>query len=399
MKMTQTLSQSQLADYHRDGYVVLRGAISESEILRLEQGVANNPPLDGTLDPNAPIYPAPGRYTLATHCARDPDLAFIIEHPTIVGAVREVLNDDPKLTAYVIYDRTPQGAGLPAHHDYKRWRPVGSSMHWLFTIVPFCDFDAEAGPLFVAPGSHRLERVKPGQPMEIDAAVRPNDDAFVDPGLRRGDLLLMNMHLWHRADANHSAKHRVGLFNKYAAASYPPATGYYLYHSDVAEALSPDGRNLLAVHSSQEIVTTRVLLMRERGASTEVLLRETRDGLCLPGGLARVEKAIPDWDEGNFIASAQQHLREQLLIEAPWLSYVGDYAEHSDGLCRLYAYTLNNNGFPVPYEGVWVDTDTLTSAALTHDWLAAAVATWQDPNIVRGKGLSQAQCRLDQFAY
>ncbi|MEM7001568.1 MAG: hypothetical protein AAF529_12345, partial [Pseudomonadota bacterium] len=104
-------------------------------------------------------------------------------------------------------------------------------------------------------------------------------------------------------------------------------------------------------------------------------------------------------DEGNFIASAQQHLREQLLIEAPWLSYVGDYAEHSDGLCRLYAYTLNNNGFPVPYEGVWVDTDTLTSAALTHDWLAAAVATWQDQHIVRGKGLSQAQCRLDQFAY
>ena len=73
------LSQTQREQYDEQGYLILKGAIAEHEIQRLERGVANNPPLDGTLDPNAPVYPAPGRYTLATQSARDPDLAFIIE--------------------------------------------------------------------------------------------------------------------------------------------------------------------------------------------------------------------------------------------------------------------------------------------------------------------------------
>ena len=63
------LSASQIEQYNNAGYLILRGAIAEAEVQRLERGVANNPPLDGTLDPNAPVFPAPGRYTLATQCA------------------------------------------------------------------------------------------------------------------------------------------------------------------------------------------------------------------------------------------------------------------------------------------------------------------------------------------
>ena len=107
------LSEAQQSEYAEQGFLILRDAIAEEDIQRLERGVANNPPLDGTLDPNAPKYPEPGRYTLATQSPRDPDLAFIIEHDTIVSSVRTILDDDPVLTAYVIYDRTPDGAGLP----------------------------------------------------------------------------------------------------------------------------------------------------------------------------------------------------------------------------------------------------------------------------------------------
>ena len=51
------LNQTQLRHYIDQGYLVLKGAIDEQDIQRLERGVANNPPLDGTLDPNAPAYP------------------------------------------------------------------------------------------------------------------------------------------------------------------------------------------------------------------------------------------------------------------------------------------------------------------------------------------------------
>jgi hypothetical protein len=394
------LSDDDLRNYHRDGFIVLRGAISDADITRLERGVDNNPPLDGTLDPYAPAYPAPGRYTLATQCLKDPDLAFIVEHEAIVGAVRKVLDDDPILTAYVIYDRTPGGQGLPAHHDYKRWRPVGSSMHWLFTVVPFCDFDADVGPLYVAPGSHHLERISTGTTpcAEVSPAIKPEPEDFIDPQLKRGDLLLMNMHLWHKADANRSSLHRVGLFNKYAAAHAPPATGYYLYDNDVYAALSDQGKALLGVHSNRSIITTRAILTRERDGETELYLQDTASALHLPGGSAWDERAIPDWDLGNMIAPLRAHLIEQVNIEIPWLSYIGDY-EEGEGLCRVYGYSLNDHGFPVPYEGSWLKLSAVETQHLGLGWELQAANLWLDPTIVRGKGLSQAQSRIDQFAY
>ena len=121
------LSAAQLRHYERDGFLVLRNQIPDHDIERLERAVDRNPPLDGTLDPTAPVYPAAGRYTLALNCLKDPDLAFLAEHPAILAVAADVLGDDPRLTAYVIYDRTPGGNGLPIHNDYKRWRPVGSS--------------------------------------------------------------------------------------------------------------------------------------------------------------------------------------------------------------------------------------------------------------------------------
>jgi len=400
------LTESQLRDYERDGFLVLRGAIPDADIERLEGAMDRNPPIDGTLDPTAPVYPAPGRYTLALNCCKDPDLAFLAEHPAILPVAADVLGDDPRLTAYVIYDRTPGGNGLPIHHDYKRWRPVGSSMNWLFTIVPFCDYDAAAGPLYVSPGSHLLHRVTPGleRPMEVAPAVTPAESSFVDPELKRGDLLLMNQHLWHRASPNKSNHHRQGAFNKYAAASAPPATGFFLYDDDVYEAISSENRSIIAVHSNKPLATTRAVLMREGKSEPEFLVVPEGDGgrLTLPGGPTFIERAIPDWDHGNVIASLQAALRDDLRIETPWMSYVGDFDE-GDHLCRVYGYTIPTGlGFPVPYTpGQWLGRSQLESGRdqLVNGWETEAVDRWIDPAPIRGKGLTQAQSRLNQFAY
>jgi hypothetical protein len=394
------LSAAQVAQYQEQGYLLLRDAVAEPDIRRLEQGLARNPPLDGTLA-GRQRYPEAGRYTLATNSLKDPDLAFIVEHPTVVGAAAELLGDEPRLTAYVIYDRTPGGPGLPGHNDYKRWRPVGSSMNWLFTIIPFSDFDEAAGPLYVAPGSHEPQRIRPGpeRALEVDPPSEPPASAYIDPGLRRGDLLLMNMYLWHKADGNRSDRHRVGLFNKYAAANAPPATGYYLYDDAVFAALSEQGRRLLAVHSDRAIDATRAVLLQPGKTGQEVLMVDTPAGLELPGCPTWDERAIPDWDLGNHIAPLKQHLREHLGIEPPWVSYVGDYEEAAH-LCRVYGYDLPGRGFPVPYQGArWLPVAELGAAAGRYGYERAALDAWLDPEPVRGKGLTQAQCRVDQYAY
>jgi hypothetical protein len=203
----------------------------------------------------------------------------------------------------------------------------------------------------------------------------------------------MNMHLWHKADANNSSTHRVGVFNKYAAAGAPPATGYFVYTDEVAAGLSEEGRRLLAVHSNRSITSTRLLLMRD-GDSPAVFVGA--DGR-LPGGEAWDERSIPDWDLGNMIAPLAVHVSEQLGVMTPWVSWIGDYEEDA-GLCRVYGYTLNGNGFPVPYRGgEWLTQEQIESRGGSYE--PQAFNAWLDPTPVRGKGLTQAQCRVDQFAY
>ena len=399
----QPLSESDLRQYQRDGFLVLKGRIPDTDIARIEDGFARNPPLDGTLDVGGAKYPEPGRYTLAQNCLKDPDLAPLAENPAIVSAAADVLGGDPRLTAFVIYDRTPGGPPIPSHNDYKRWRPVGSSMNWAFTIVPFCDFDSKAGQLFVAPGSHRLDRVTVGheRPLCVAPPVKPPETDYIDPELERGDLLLMNMHTWHRANGNNSDHHRVGAFNKYAAADAPPATGYFLYNDDVYEALSPENRSLLAVHDNKKITTTRLVLMRHPSDPEIFLLDDESTGRpILPGGETFVEQAIPDWDRGNVIASLQAALREQVRVETPWVSYLGDFDE-GEHLCRVYGYTLTGLGFPVPYDGRWLSRSQLESSSDTigFGYELEALDRWLDPSIVRGKGLTQAQSRINQYAY
>ena len=388
-KSNMVLAAADVEQYARDGFCIVRDALEDREIERFAQAFRRHPPLHGPLPGE---YPAPGRYTLAESCMADPDLGFVVGHPTIVEAARQLLEDDPVLTAFVVYDRTPGGPGIPKHNDYKRWRPVGSSMNWLFAIVPLDDFDAKRGQLFVSPGSHRLERVRrtAGRALEVDAAVVPDDDSFIDPQLTRGDLLLMNMHCWHRAAPNRSNRHRIGFFNKYAAAHCPPATGYYPFNDAAYRGLTTAGQKTVAFHSDKPIATARVLLQRE---DKYLLL----DG-AFPGGPTFHERAIPDWDLGNYVAAAHAGMRKQVKVETPWLTYVGDYDE-GENLARLYAFELNHNGFPARYAGDWLTADEMRERGTHFGYEANAVQNWLDPSIVRGKGISQAQARVDQYAY
>jgi ectoine hydroxylase-related dioxygenase (phytanoyl-CoA dioxygenase family) len=440
------LTPEQIESYERDGYLLLRGQMDEASLQRFERGLARNPPLDG--ETGNIVWPAPGRYTLAKSCLADPDLAFMAEHERIVPVAASLLEDDPILMAFMVYDRTPGGGGLGAHHDYKLWRPIGSSLKWCFAIVPITDFDDLAGPLYIAPGSHRrpmrvdivtrpsssvrvrdtdtsdalsevhsssclrasanflpsqLDRVDVDheRPLQIRPVIPPADEDFIDPGLRRGDLLMKHMHLWHRADPNRSDKSRIALFSKYCARQFPPATGYYVFNDGVYNALSARGRRLIAVHSDKPIGTTQALLERKLGDQREFLFLPENNAWALPGGAAAQERAIPDWDIGNYIASTQAHLRERLHIETPWMTYVGDYDE-GDHLCRVYAYTLNDNGAPTSYAPAeWIPQSRLEKGELrfAHDYALRAIADWLNPSMVRGKGRSQAASRIDRFVY
>ena len=123
--------------------------------------------------------------------------------------------------------------------------------------------------------------------------------------------------------------------------------------------------------------------------------------LILPGGEAIPETANADWDQGNFVASLYAAIRSQLKIEVPWVSYIGDFAE-AEGLCRVYGYDLNQLGFPVEYDNaVWKTNREVEAQSNNLKWgyEPAAINLWLDPSITRGKALTQAQCRTNQYAF
>lgn len=394
------LDADQLRSFHTDGYLVIRNAFDEATLTRFETAARSHPPLDQVVV--GQTYPGPGRWTLARNAMADPDLAFIMAEPAMTEPMRAVLGDDPKIIMFAYYDRTPGGAGLPSHNDYKRWRPIGSSMRWAFAIVPLCDFDESAGKLEFAPGSHRVAHSPdPYAPVwNAERPSQPSEDQFIDPELHRGDLAIVDMHTWHRAGKNNAAHHRTGLFTKWCAATQPPATGWFPYNDEVRQALGPDGEHVLGFSSPLPISATAALLERVRPDGNEVLFLE-RDGvLHLPTGPAVKEGSIPDWDEGNFIGGLSDALASTVKTRPAWMSYVGDYADGGE-LSRVYAYRIPPHAWGVHTKGaVWLTAAALAErrGELAQPWAADAVAEWQRDDLIRGKAVSEATGRADQYS-
>ena len=208
--------------------------------------------------------------------------------PDVVDAVEGLLGQPAHLAAFVTYVRTPGNLGGPAHCDYKRWRPVGSSMNWLFAIIPLTDFDEEFGQFLVSPGSHKLTQVIDKSARVLDL-TRPDPEQlapFIDPELKTGDLLLVNQHTWHLAPTGTAKEDRCGVFHKFCAANAPPAAGYYPYNTAARNALSDAGKRLIPVCFDKPLTTSRLLIERPSPAETQFLLLrdEENDRWELPGG-------------------------------------------------------------------------------------------------------------------
>lgn len=395
------LSQRELDEFRTNGYLVIRNAIDEASLKRFADAARTHPPVDQILPGQQ--WPGPGRYTLARNAMADPDMAFLMKRPEIVDRMASILEDDPKVIMFAYYDRTPGGKGLPSHNDYKRWRPIGSSMRWAFAIVALSDFDDAAGPLEFAPGSHRVPYSQDPYAPVVNAApaVRPAESEFIDPHLRRGDLAIVDMHCWHRAGDNNSDGHRIGMFTKWCAASQPPATGWYPYTDAVRQGLGADGEHILGYSSDLAISTTSALIERVRSdGGTQYLFLEADGKLRLPSGPAVKEGSIPDWDEGNYIASCQDALAQQVKTRPVWMSYVGDYEETAN-MTRVYGYRLPAHAWGIHAKGVvWLSPAEIEarSADLAWGFEGEAVAEWQRAGMVRGKGVSEATGRADQYS-
>ena len=97
--MNEVLSQEQMADYERDGHLIVREVLSADETRELRTVVEEKAP-----EAYAPSlqYPAPGKYTIrGNQLAEHPALAAVAENPAIVGPVEALLGQRAHLSAFV----------------------------------------------------------------------------------------------------------------------------------------------------------------------------------------------------------------------------------------------------------------------------------------------------------
>jgi hypothetical protein len=393
---TPTLSPQQIADFHEEGYLIVRNALSAGEAADLRR-VVREQVQRGAYPPRL-TYPEPAKYTVSGNRMAEPGLAAIAEHPVVVGAVESALGGPAHVTASVAYLRTPGDKGGGAHSDYKRWRPVGSSMNWVFAIIPLNDFDPSFGPFMVSPGSHHLPRVidPDAHVLDLTEPDREQLPPFIDPELKAGDLLVVNEHVWHKAPAGTTSEDRCGIFNKYCAAAAPPAAGYYPYNPAARDALSDAGKRLLPVCFDRPLATTRLLIERPTGGESEYLLRRAADSGSweLPGGDGWEEEDLVGWDVGSRVASMQALASAQLGLDVPWMSYIEDAAQ-DDGVCRVYGYADPDLDADAVANGGcdWFTRSGLQRVLGDDHAICRTVDTWQRNDIVRGKGKACHQSR------
>ena len=392
--ITPSLTQQQIADYHADGYIIVRNILSAKEVNELRRTVKQEVKRDAY--PSTLKYPQPAKYTVSGNRLAAPGLTAIAEHPTVVGAVESVLGQPAYLTAYVAYLRTPGDKGAGAHCDYKRWRPVGSSMNWVFAIIPLTNFDAEYGPFLVSPKSHKLARVIDPDSHILDLN-RPDAEQlapFIDPELKAGDLLVVNEHVWHKAPAGTTTEDRCGIFNKYCAVNAPPAAGYYPYNPDALDALSDDGKRLIPACFDKPITTTRLLIEDTSSQESKFLLHRGAEWK-LPGGKGWEEEKLVGWDVGARIGSLQELAKAQLDLDVPWMSYIEDVDEE-EGICRIYGFSDENLNLDKlandSYD--WFTRFEMQQRLGESDTICHAVDTWHQMDIIRGKGKACHQSRI-----
>lgn len=385
------LSPTQVQRYHDQGYVVVPALYGDAELAAMTESLMAAVRCD-----HGEPQPA-SRYVLMTDVVEEPPLAAQASDPRIVEAVETLLGGTAALATFVAYLKTPGAAGTgadysgshpEAHQDYKPYHNAGSSLNWLFAIMSLVDLDEETGPLFVSPGSHRLSRVveSGGRIRRVQRAGADSMAPLVDAGLRRGDLLLMNMFTWHAGGANRSDHNRLGVYNKYRAHNAPPGCGPIVFSDAAHRAVVCRGRSLIPHHGAQPVTALRLVVERDG----RFLLLRHADTWKLPGAGA---------DAGaNHLTALEEMARGSLSIELPWASFIGDY-DAAGRRCRVFGYSLPAGDAAATPRATWFTRGEIEDLAargrLAGGFEADAVSLWVDPTFLRGVGQSKEQALRD----
>lgn len=213
------LTDEQLAQYERDGFLVARGLLSPEETAALlDRFMAIQ---RECLDPNSPLrehyqpetmQQAGGdilkHYPRIMMPHRFDELAMSTMLDSRIGGVlRDLMGEEPLAAQSMLYFKPPGARGQAFHQDdfYLKTAPAHCMAAW----VALDDCDAENGTLFVAPGSHTQPILCPHaadltKSFTTEEVTIPEGTEPVEVLLDAGDVLFFNGAVIHGSTPNNT---------------------------------------------------------------------------------------------------------------------------------------------------------------------------------------------------
>jgi phytanoyl-CoA hydroxylase len=243
-ELSPRLSPDELACFARDGYLVMKGLVSENDLHLMR--LATRRGLEGPIGPveyEADVrYPgAPPSRTahggetirrLKEAHGRDPVFTEWVSRPEIVGRLEQVLGGRvvmPLAHHNCIMTKQPDfGSETNWHQDFRYWSFARPELVNLW--IPLGHETERNGGLFVIPGTHRQtyarERLDEALFLRTDHPDNhPLLDSKISVELEPGDLLMFHCLTFHAAGRNHTQTTKCSAVFTFRNLSNPPQPG------------------------------------------------------------------------------------------------------------------------------------------------------------------------------
>ena len=232
------LTQAQIAQYDKDGYVVVEGALLPETLAELrtvtDEVVASAAGLtehSAVLDLEASHTPdAPRVRRIKQPHLAHPFYRELAAYPRIMAALEPLIGPDIRLRAggKVNMKSAEYGSPVEWHQDWAFYPHTNQDV--LAVGILLDDMDADNGPLMVLPGSHRGPVYDHHSHGAFCGAIDIAREGLDVSGAREvhgraGSITIHHARLVHGSGMNRSDRQRRVLFFEYAAADAWPLAG------------------------------------------------------------------------------------------------------------------------------------------------------------------------------
>lgn len=205
------LTEDQMNEYNREGYLVVRNVVPAEVVDRVLEAAFR---LQRTVENGDSAW----QYISFNHQNpfQDSALHEILSHPRVCGLVAQLLDSEPRVF-YGMLAVVPAGGGkgLPWHQDNQYEHIFGKALN---TFVALSEITPEKANLWVVPGSH-TNGLLPYKMSETFQGHRENleepKNPVLLPTLHKGDVCIFSRYMLHRSLTNSTTEDRFAYAAQY----------------------------------------------------------------------------------------------------------------------------------------------------------------------------------------